>query len=294
MTHKFWLMLALIASVTLSSGCTSTDSSANITSAAATAATSAEMTATKAGQDIGIGGLTIADLPTVLFDGAAADWENDKIWLLAELPEQNIRLYGLNFTVSGENNDTGTVLVRWNDRLFKYAWSFLTPRAILPILGCADYDGDNELEIAVNLYVGSGTGLSIEQLHILDYDGTETLRDYRLDEQKYLAAFNENLKWNLNNSTKVVTVNIGESVATYNLDNILIESGQMFEKIGVSGNIVSYMMEGDELSISLAFAPLGGDYDIYNPYIGDASADIQYQNGDFEFSHMTVKMLENY
>lgn len=292
MTRKFCLVLALITVTALSVGCASAGSSAaDITTTAAT--TASATTATAAGQGIGIEGLTIDDLPTVLFDVATVDWENDKIWLIAELPEQDIRLYGLNFSADGSSTDKGTVLVRWKDRFFKYAWDFLTPRAILPILGCADYDTDNELEIAVDLYVGSGTGLSIEQLHILDYDGTDVLRDYRLDEQKYLDAFNDKLQWSLNNSTKVVTVNMGESVATFNLDSMLIEN-QMFEKIGISGNIVSYMLEGGKLSISLAFGPLGGDYDIFGPYIGDASADIQYRNGDFEFSNMMVKMFENY
>ena len=156
------VLLACLIVTSLLAGCSGpVSSAAGITSAAATTVTTAETTATTAVQDFDIEGLTIADLPTILFDASAVDWENDKIWLIAVLPEHNISMYGLNFS-GGEKPDKGTVLVYWKDRFFKYTWSFLTPRAILPVLACADYDADNELEIAVDLYVGSGTGFSVE------------------------------------------------------------------------------------------------------------------------------------
>lgn len=93
--------------------------------------------------------------------------------LLAELEEENAALYAL---------DDDTVLVCWEDNLAEFDWLYLTPRQILPRLFFFDIDGDWEDELAVICYVGSGTGISVEELHILEKGPDGTLTAYTFPE----------------------------------------------------------------------------------------------------------------
>lgn len=93
--------------------------------------------------------------------------------LLAELPEANAAFYVL---------QEETVLIRWGDSMAEFDWLYFTPRQILPRLFCFDADGDWEDELIVICYIGSGTGVSIEELHILEKNSDGTLTAYTLPE----------------------------------------------------------------------------------------------------------------
>lgn len=79
--------------------------------------------------------------------------------LYAALKYENIYLYGI--------KPYGMVLYQGGMGTY-FDWPGLAPRAILPKLSYLDYDNDGEKELAVALYVCSGTQLSIMDLHILE------------------------------------------------------------------------------------------------------------------------------
>lgn len=62
----------------------------------------------------------------------------------------------------------GSALLRWGDVLAEFDWLYATPRAIAPRLWLADADGDGAEELLVRCYGGSGTGVSLEFLYVVE------------------------------------------------------------------------------------------------------------------------------
>ncbi len=100
------------------------------------------------------------------------------VGFLAEDQEADAAFYAAPYQANAES----PALIRWGDSLAEFDWNFLTPRTILPRMFCTDIDGDWEDELIVICYVGSGTGVSIEELHILEKDPNGTLTAYTFPE----------------------------------------------------------------------------------------------------------------
>lgn len=131
------------------------------------------------------------------------EYENTKYPLIAADPENNIRLYGV--------KPQGVVLCK--DGIEQsFDWSYITPRGILPEIETADFDGDGIYEIGVNLYRGSGTGMSIEQLHIVkpekDNAGKDCFANYQFMEDDYAAQLTEILQYTYDSETQILTIQI--------------------------------------------------------------------------------------
>lgn len=97
--------------------------------------------------------------------------ENDFPALLVELPEADAAFYGL---------DWDTALIRWGDSRAEFDWPWLTPQQIFPRLYCFDLDNDWEDELIVVCHPGTGTGVSVDKLHVLEKSPDGTLTDYAL------------------------------------------------------------------------------------------------------------------
>jgi hypothetical protein len=93
----------------------------------------------------------------VLYDPPFKDTTNFPLY--AAIPQEGIYLYGI-------KEDGGMVLYHNGNGQY-FNWPGLTPHLVLPQMNYFDYDGDGTKEIAVTLYVGSGTGLAMMDLHIL-------------------------------------------------------------------------------------------------------------------------------
>lgn len=99
-------------------------------------------------------------------------WPGKEIALLAETEDGSAAVYAL--PDENMNGDVG-VLVRWGDVLAEFPWAYATPRCIPPQVWLRDMDGDGAEELAVSCYVGSGTGVSVEALHVVEQkDGALT------------------------------------------------------------------------------------------------------------------------
>ena len=100
------------------------------------------------------------------------------VGFLAEVPEADAAFYAAPYQVNAES----PALIRWGESLAEFDWDFLTPRTILPRMFCSDVDGDGKGELVIICYVGSGTGVSVEELHILERDSGGTLTAYTFPE----------------------------------------------------------------------------------------------------------------
>lgn len=71
-----------------------------------------------------------------------------------------------------------TALILWGESAAEFDWCFSTPRMFLPEMYCFDLDGDGEDELVVLCYSGSGTGVSVWDLHVVEKNEDGTLTDY--------------------------------------------------------------------------------------------------------------------
>lgn len=71
-------------------------------------------------------------------------------------------------------------LIRWGDGRAEFDWPWLTPQQILPRLYCFDLDNDWQDELIVVCHPGTGTGISVDELHVLEKGQDGTLTDYAL------------------------------------------------------------------------------------------------------------------
>lgn len=113
-----------------------------------------------------ISSVKIDELPTEMLSEDLSNW--DYFNLIAELPDENVRLYGLSA------NDDGTgVIFRKNDDLYYYNWAWFTTQAKMPEIAMIDVDGDKQKEIAISLYVDYNTNVSLEELHVIAFESGE-------------------------------------------------------------------------------------------------------------------------
>ena len=100
-----------------------------------------------------VSSVKIDELPTEMLSEDLSNW--DYFNLIAELPDENVRLYG----PSANDDGTGAIF-RKNDDLYYYNWAWFTTQAKLPEIAMIDVDGDKQKEIAISLYIDYNTKLN--------------------------------------------------------------------------------------------------------------------------------------
>lgn len=111
----------------------------------------------------------------------AQQWVSDgpSIAVLAEDREADAVLYGLPLYA---NTSQETALLRWGDYVAEFDWTlFPGPSMVLPQIKCLDAGGGAK-ELAVICQVGTGTEVSIAELHILEKGPDGTLTAYTFPE----------------------------------------------------------------------------------------------------------------
>ena len=101
--------------------------------------------------------------PSFKFDLGREDMdiENTPV-AIAEADDGKIVLYGMYL------DGKPVVFIERNGKITGYEQAWLTPRNIMPQIMYSDIDSDGEKELAVSYYVGSGTGISVEELVIYE------------------------------------------------------------------------------------------------------------------------------
>lgn len=170
------------------------------------------------------------------------------------------------------NSHGTTALIRWKDSLAEFDWMFSSgPSIVLPQLFCFDVDGDREDELMVICHVGSGTEVSIDELHILEKGPDGSLTDY---------AFPESL-WTEQLPALFDTAEInGRTFAV--LGHELVEFGQ--EELDLEtaspGLIANFILDGESLSFRGSFCLCPPNSGIPR-HVAKTSAQILYQDGMF-------------
>jgi len=207
--------------------------------------------------------------------------------IIAELPDRDIALYAA----------ADGVVLRIGRHERRFDWICGTPRMIMPVLHAADFDADGEDELAVILYTGSGTGISIQELHVVDYDGTGRMEDHVFAENDYVGQLHERFEFRPPNpgrdgaatgeiavDSRTIPVNLAEFVSE--------EYGPISDR-PVFGNIVHFEAEERRLKAQFGVGIVVEPF--FTPqYIGTLNADVQYRDGRFVLADMTFEPEPGY
>lgn len=112
-------------------------------------------------------------------------WHNMINWvsgggleILAESPAGDAAFYALPYSEDTHE----TALIRWGSSLAEFDWDFVTPRTFPPRMTVMDLGGDGTEELIVLCYTGSGTGVSIYDLHVVQKGPNGGLTDCAMPE----------------------------------------------------------------------------------------------------------------
>ena len=192
------------------------------------------------------------------------------IGLLAEAPEAGAAFYGLPYS----ENAHETALIRWGNSLAEFDWDFLTPRRFLPRMAVMDLDGDEKDELIVLTYVGSGTGVSIYDLHVLEKNPDETLTDYAMPGSLWQERLPPLLRFVQTDGRNFLI--LGRELLEIDMEHVL--GGQMGPS---AGWIANFRLLPEEHAIQLL-----GAVDLWKTtnYVADYTADVGYRDGVFTLS----------
>lgn len=197
------------------------------------------------------------------------------IGLLAEAPEAGAAFYGLPYS----ENAHETALIRWGDSLAEFDWDFLTPRRFLPRMAVMDLDGDGKDELIVLTYVGSGTGVSIYDLHVLEKNPDGTLTDYAMPGSLWQEQVPPLLQF-------VQTG--GRNFLILGRELLEIDTGYIPEDgtAPSTGWIANFRLLPEENTIQLL-----GAVALRNPtsYAADYTAGVDFRDGVFTLSHFHLQ-----
>jgi len=203
--------------------------------------------------------------------------------LLAEVSDYAISLYA--------NIDDGVVL-HWGEQVASYDWLYMTPRGIGPNMAVRDYDGDEAEELAVDLYIGSGTGVSVDELHIVER-GEDGLTDHKYEAERYIEQLRRDvaLQVYVNAAEQLIgEVTIGDASYQAVIPDIDPGAYASIPDVMVIGNIVSFSLEEDGIKAQFGLGVEGETpFDII--YFGDLNADVVYRAGEFELVNITFEQI---
>ncbi len=234
-------------------------------------------------------------------ENVVKSWEEfqaSNLPLIAAIPERDIYLYGI--------KPRGVILyVEGNGHYFD--WDYFTPRFILPQMHIGDFDHDKDEELVVILHVGSGTGVALEELHIVEISGDPTLseepsnKNYLVSNPEYFADFifteylpqlkSVKLKTHNEENSSIVDVIIGDEQYSINARQQLTadENEDIFiHDHAIFGSIVYFDVKDDKLVGEFALGLAINDYPI-PVYIGIVSTDIDFNDGEFLLTNIRFK-----
>ena len=167
---------------------------------------------------------------------ADIDYENHAV-LIAQTG--GTRIYG----VYPEGKDP-IVITEGNGLIQEFKQEWLTPRQIMPKAEYIDADGDGEDELVVAYYVGSGSGVSVEELVIYKADKDGILAAHKLDAPEIVDEY---INYQIDND------NLWLDFAAYGTNEIYSTSIKKHYPDGIGsisfGNTVSYKLDDGKIEI---------------------------------------------
>ena len=198
----------------------------------------------------------------------------DEKKVVAEIPEENIKLYAIN-----KDNGMYTVFIlQLGNRQRYFNWQNVTNETFSPKLMLSDLNKDGIEELIVILTNGTGTGVHTEEVHIID---TATFQDY--DVENPIHVIYKNVKTKL--SPKEIEISFNDYTTILDERYIDLEPQYLFEDI-VFENIIYYEIKDDKLYATVG-AQIGP-----NSYVGEIELSYYFQGKMYIVDTIKFKPIE--
>lgn len=224
--------------------------------------------------------LTLGDFPTELATGEEIAKNEKPLYLLAQVEGQNIHLYGL---PGGQG-----LILRVDDMWQYFDLSYLlSPRHVLPEVAYGDYDGDMQFEVALQIYTGSGTGVSVYDLHIIELNDDGVWTGHWFDPEDYGAILAAAVSSEYDAVQNLITVSAGESLAIVDLTaagypDLTAPVDAQF------GRVVDFTCSGDSITASFGITVSATSIPPLGFYPLALSTGIVYTGSTFGLSELTL------
>ena len=192
-----------------------------------------------------------------------------KIVLLAE--GEDIAFYGL---ARGEGYPA---LLRWGEAMAEFDWRYLTPRTVEPSIWRFDFDGDGSDELAADCYYGSGTGVSMSELHVVEKAADGTLTAYTFPVDVLMPAVGNLLTLVRAGNTTYAHLSGEEVDISAALGEISIDLEEHDLAIGPA---LEFERTDQGMECRMGVEVRGGDV-LPNWYVADVTARVLYKDGTF-------------
>ena len=212
-------------------------------------------------------------------------WGHFPLW--ARIESENIYLYGI--------NPSGYIL--YQDEIGTYFdWPGLSPRRILPQLNYADFDGDGENELAVALYISSGTGVALMELHIVkEIEGQNSWEreyaDFALPGYGVDDWFTKPITAAQSDDRKTIQLSFDHADYTIYLGEGEADFGP-FREIDF-GDIIYFEFYGDRIKTKISLGLLFGN-SAMPLYFADVQADVTFDGKSLALENYELKIYDEY
>jgi hypothetical protein len=226
--------------------------------------------------------------------------------LIAAIPEKNIYLYAI------KSLGYKGVVLYVNGVGHYYDWTYMTPRFILPRLNVADFDNDGDEELAAILYVGSGTGVAVEELHIVNiYENDilsnnpkdinylkpnpEYFADYLYESKDYMDTLNKQVKIKSYKEEKELkaSVIVNDQITNVSLKELqYIDNAQSDIKVGERAcleNIVHFNVNNNKITAKFDLG-ICCNLMVTPIYSGAVYGDVYYKDNEFTLNNLKFKV----
>ena len=207
--------------------------------------------------------------------GAEVNWIQDNqtvkvdadIKMIASVPEEKTYLYALN---EKDGMYSGLILsINGNKKV--YDWNTLSRGEFLPELQYIDLNGDNDKKLVVTLPINEGTGVYVENIHIIN---PKDFSEYNIEDA--VDVVKNNVKTQIL-SDKEAKIDINGKSYTITSDNV-----KYCAKSITYENHIDYEVKDGKL---IATVGIGGDYYFY---IGNIDIEYSCIDGKFVGTNLTL------
>ncbi|QHW32760.1 hypothetical protein GZH47_19405 [Paenibacillus rhizovicinus] len=273
------MLSVLLVSSALAAACANTDS--DHAGAQPQASTKNEVTANARNEAANAAEVVLADKPR------EAE-EKETLSLLASIPDKQIYLYA---------KEPEGVRLKAGEREADYDWLYATPRAIPPVLQTGDYDGDGHEELAMILNVGSGTGVSLYELHMAEFEeGVDSpLATKTYESADYLSGLNQEVKFSAHEreGKRVGEISVNGTISEITMESFKnAEFGNVNERLAI-GSIVNFEASADGLHASFGVGLLF-EKAVTPQYVGSIEADVAYKGDGFQLTNLRFEAIAEY
>ena len=180
-----------------------------------------------------------------------------------------------------EGKESCPVLLRWGDSMAEFDWWYSTPQAIEPELWLMDIDGDGETELVADCYGGSGTGVSMEYVYIVEKEADGTLVSHELPWRDLCFLVDQQLQ--LLEMNGAFYAALGKELVDIT-EHLPTEANVKAENLTL-GYIARYTPEEDGLNGTFGVIVEGKG--ITGPvYVANVRGFLRYENGTFTLEEL--------